>query len=161
RRSRRAQGDRLRDAIRRGLGALRRVRSVRHRPRAGAGRRAGTRRSVGLTTPSESPETARAQLRDATARLAEGMEARLPRWVRDQVGRVLDAWGRADAEPRARAEAEAEAAGDEAAARVAAELRALDTLDPALHAVTPLEIVRTAVREPTEVLTGAGVPEVE
>ena len=40
-------------------------------------------------------------------------------------------------------------------------LRALFALDPRDQHSTPLEIVRTAVQEPTEVLRAAGVAEVE
>ena len=51
-------------------------------------------------------------------------------------------------------------AGRAAAARVTGELRALFALDAAEQRMTPLEVVRTAVREPSEVLERAGVPPV-
>jgi hypothetical protein len=51
-------------------------------------------------------------------------------------------------------------AGRTAASRVADDLRALFALDAADQSATPLEIVRTAVREPTDVLRAAGVPAV-
>ena len=44
--------------------------------------------------------------------------------------------------------------------RVGTELDALFAVDPVAQRTTPLEIVRTAYREPTTVLRGAGVPEV-
>jgi hypothetical protein len=49
------------------------------------------------------------------------------------------------------------AAAAAATARVTAELEALLALDPADQRATPLEIVRSGVREPTEVLRAAGV----
>ena len=51
-------------------------------------------------------------------------------------------------------------AGRAAAARVTGELRALFALDAAEQRMTPLEIVRTTVREPSEVLERAGLPPV-
>lgn len=59
------------------------------------------------------------------------------------------------------AETRAIVAGASAAVRVTDELRALFALDPADQRVTPLEIVRTAVREPTAVLVAVGVPPVD
>ena len=44
-----------------------------------------------------------------------------------------------------------------ATARVTVELEALLALDPADQRATPLEIVRSAVREPTEALRAAGI----
>jgi hypothetical protein len=55
---------------------------------------------------------------------------------------------------------QARAAGEAAAGRVAAELGELLALDPAEQRATPLEIIRTAVREPTAVLAAAGLPDV-
>jgi hypothetical protein len=55
---------------------------------------------------------------------------------------------------------EAREAGERAARRVAAELAELLALDPAEQRATPLEIIRTAVAEPTAVLTAAGMPDV-
>lgn len=51
-------------------------------------------------------------------------------------------------------------AGAEAARRVGVELTALFALPVAEQQATPLEIVRTAYREPTAVLHAAGVPSV-
>ncbi|HVW33614.1 MAG TPA: hypothetical protein VHL53_13830 [Acidimicrobiia bacterium] len=56
--------------------------------------------------------------------------------------------------------AEARAAGEAAAERVAADLAALLALDPAEQRATPLQIIRTAVAEPTAVLAAAGLPDV-
>ena len=44
--------------------------------------------------------------------------------------------------------------------RVEAELHALFALDPGAQRATPLEIVRSAYREPTVVLAAAGIPSV-
>ena len=56
--------------------------------------------------------------------------------------------------------AAAREAGERAARRVAAELRDLLALDPAEQRATPLEIIRSAVAEPTAVLAAAGMPDV-
>lgn len=101
------------------------------------------------------------RLRQAGDAIVAGVDAQLPAWVVAQVGRILDAWGRADDATRARSESDAVDAGSRAAARVTAELRALFALDPAEQRVTPLEIVRGAVREPTEILVAARVPPID
>jgi hypothetical protein len=74
---------------------------------------------------------------------------------------IADAWGRLDADERARLDAHALTAGDAAAARVAAALRDFFATPPDQQRTTPLEIVRTATREVTEVLAAAGIPAVE
>jgi len=74
---------------------------------------------------------------------------------------IADAWGRLDAESRARLDADAVVAGGTATARVEASLRAFFATPPADQRTTPLEIVRTATREVTEVLAAAGIPPVE
>jgi hypothetical protein len=93
--------------------------------------------------------------------IADGVARELAGWVERQVTLILDAWGRADNATRVRAEREAVVAGSAAATRVAAELHALFALDPAAQHATPLEIVRSAYREPTAVLAAAGIPPVE
>ena len=115
---------------------------------------------------------ARERLAAASDAIATGVEAALPGWVLAQIDRLLDAWSgaRADAGDIAAADG-APAKGEistlarEAAAacttRVVASLRALFALDPRDQHSTPLELVRTAVQEPTEVLRAAGVAEVE
>jgi hypothetical protein len=89
-----------------------------------------------------------------------GVETQLPAWTRAQVDRLLTAWGRAPADVRARAEAQSADAGDAAARRIVAQLRELFAVEPERQGATPLEIVRTAYREPTAVLAEAGVPQV-
>jgi hypothetical protein len=112
-----------------------------------------------VTDPSPDDEArALARLDEAGAAIIAGIEKNVPGWTRAQVGRLLDAWGRAAADSRAVAESGAEDAGAHAAGRVVGELRALFALDPEQQQATPLEIVRTVYREPTEVLAGVGVP---
>ena len=92
--------------------------------------------------------------------IVTGVEREAPRWVIASVERLLDAWGRADAPTRARALAAAGPAGSAAAERVGDSLAALLATDPSEQRSTPLEIVRTLYREPTEILIAAGVPPV-
>lgn len=110
--------------------------------------------------PGDAIARAEAMLADAAHAIVEGVERCVPQWVPAQVTRILDAWGRTDPAARADAEAAAAATGPKVAARVAAELRDLFAQDPAEQVRTPLQIVRTAVREPTAILAAAGVPAV-
>jgi hypothetical protein len=105
-------------------------------------------------------ETALERLRTMGETIVAGVERCIPTWVVAQVRRVVDAWDRLDPAERARAENEARQAGTAASARVTAELSALLALDPAEQRATPLEIVRTATREPTAVLERLGIPPV-
>ncbi len=102
----------------------------------------------------------RRRLDETGAAIVTGVERCLPDWCVRQVNRILDAWGRLDPDARQRAEENARSAGGAATTRVVADLRALLAADPAVQSTTPLEIVRTAYREPTAVLAGAGVPPV-
>jgi hypothetical protein len=111
---------------------------------------------------SDDPESAALdRLRRAGDAIVIGVGAQLPSWVVGQVRRVLDAWGRVEDATRARAEADAVEAGARAAARVTAELRDLFARDPTDQRVTPLEIVRGAIREPTAILVAVGVPPID
>ncbi len=101
-----------------------------------------------------------ALLTEGAARLLDGVARLGATWVVRAVAGLLDAWGGLDAPARVEALAAATAAGEQAAARVAGELRALFALDPAAQRATPLEIIRTLRREATAVLRAAGVPEV-
>jgi hypothetical protein len=87
-----------------------------------------------------------------------GVERCLPAWAVTRVEVVLDAWGRLDPDARSDAVEAARRAGEAAAQRVAAELRALFAEPPARQRATPLQIVRGAYREPTSVLAAAGIP---
>ena len=114
-----------------------------------------------MTQPTSEDEVrALERLAETAVAIVAAVEAEVPRWARRQVDRLLDAWGRATPEARARAEADAIDAGDAAARRLVAELRMLFDNDPERQRVTPLEIVRSAYREPTRVLAAAGVPAV-
>jgi hypothetical protein len=99
-----------------------------------------------------------ARLDETGAAIVAGVEKQVPGWARAEVVRLLDAWGRAPADTRVLAESRADDAGADAARRIVAELRALFAVDPERQQATPLQIVRTAYREPTEVLAAAGVP---
>jgi len=99
-----------------------------------------------------------ARLDETGAAIVAGVERQVPGWARAQVERLLDAWGRASADARIRAEEQSADAGAAAARRIVAELRALFAVDPAQQQATPLEVVRTAYREPTAVLAAAEVP---
>src|SRR5437899_8518135 len=99
-------------------------------------------------------------LAEAGDAIVAGVERELPAWVRGQVERILDAWGRIGGSERREAERAAAVAGDAAAHRVVAALRALFATDVSEQRATPLEIVRTAYREPMAVLAAAGVPPV-
>jgi len=101
------------------------------------------------------------RLADASDSIVAGVERELPGWARREVARILDAWGRLDVVARADAERATNDAADEAVARVAERLRELFAADAAAQTATPLEIVRTAYREPTAILEAAGVPPVE
>jgi hypothetical protein len=106
------------------------------------------------------PADGEALMAEGAARLVDGVARLGGAWVVAAVTRLVDAWGRLDPPARADTIERASDAGARAAVRVEAELRELFALDPAAQRATPLEIVRTLRREATEVLRGAGVPEV-
>jgi hypothetical protein len=116
-----------------------------------------------VTASAPTPEEeARAleRLEETAAAVVAGVEEWVPRWVATQVTRLLDAWGRAGPDTRVEAEARATEAGETAARRITSALRELFATAPERQRATPLEIVRSAYREPTEVLATAGVPPV-
>jgi hypothetical protein len=89
--------------------------------------------------------------------LADGVEAAVPAWVERCVERILLAYrGRIEPDERAAAVRAGEGAREELAPRVRQALLA----DVDAPAASPLSVVRGAVRFPTEVLRGAGVPPV-
>jgi hypothetical protein len=93
----------------------------------------------------------------ATA-LADAIEAALPGWVERSVARTVEGFfGHVDAEVTAAAVEAGRRARDDVAPRV----RALLQADIDEQRTTPLSLLRGAVRYPTEVLLGAGVPPVE
>ena len=88
--------------------------------------------------------------------MIEGVRSHLAAYLVSEAARVADAWG-LTATARARVDDELPGAAATATERVTAELTELLALDPADQRATPLEIVRSAVREPSEVLRAAGV----
>jgi hypothetical protein len=97
-------------------------------------------------------------LERAGTAIVAGVERCGPAWVVASVTRVVDAWGRLDAEQRAATIAAALDASGPATADVVERLRALFARDPAEQRTTPLQIVRGMVAAPTAVLRDAGVP---
>jgi hypothetical protein len=86
--------------------------------------------------------------------LADAVVGALPGWVERSVARRLP-----DAEPEV--VDQAREAGRRAAAEVGAEVRALLEADIDEQRTTPLSLLRSAVRYPTDVLQAAGVPPVD
>lgn len=76
-------------------------------------------------------------------------------------GAVLAAWRATGAHVVADVDDALGQAAVAASTRTVAALRALLATDPVELRATPLEILRTCVREPTAVLSDAGVPHVE
>jgi len=103
---------------------------------------------------------AAAQLGETGAAIVAGVERCLPRWAELQVQRIVDAWGQLDPDERARVRADGHAAGLSAAARISGELRAFFAAPVEEQRTTPLQIVRSAYREPTSVLAAVQVPPV-
>jgi predicted deacetylase len=86
----------------------------------------------------------------------DGVRRHLPGYLVASAGRVADAWG-VSGSARTTLDGDLERAAATATDRVTAELGTLFALDPAAQHATPLELVRGAVREPTEALRAAGV----
>lgn len=105
-------------------------------------------------------EAALDRLNAVSDEIVERVVTALPAWVVAEVGRIADAWAAAS-----RAAVEWESAAQDAAAaatsRVGAELRALFASEPEAMSRTPLEVVRTAVAEPTAVLAALAIPPVD
>jgi hypothetical protein len=99
-----------------------------------------------------------AQVDDYAKALADGIDASLPTWVVGAVMTVMTAWAGSVAP-------EVELAAEEAAQRARTEIggaiRRLLEADIDEQRTTPLALLRTAVRYPTEVLEAAGVPGLE
>ncbi len=73
---------------------------------------------------------------------------------------MLTAWGGVSSETHAAALARADRAGVDAARRIGRELERFFAAEPGSQRLTPLQIVRDAVAEPTEILADLGVPAV-
>jgi hypothetical protein len=110
--------------------------------------------------PGERAGAAEERLREASAALVDGVGRALPEWAARSADGLLAAWGGLAGERRRAVVAKARAAGEAAARRVAADLAALLAVDAAEQRATPLEVIRTAVMEPTAVLAAAGLPDV-
>jgi hypothetical protein len=121
---------------------------------------AGADRPPAPQIPTLDEPTARQRLDEAAAALVAGLEAALPEWAARSADDLLTAWGGLEPARRGQVVADARRAGEEAARRVAAELDELLALDPAEQRATPLEVIRSAVAEPTAVLAAAGMPDV-
>lgn len=98
--------------------------------------------------------------------IRRGVGEALPEWAVAQTARILDAWTRqadeaVSTDDRRAILERARAAGEDAASRIGAELDELLSTDPDEQRVTPMQVVRTAVREVTAVLRDAGIPPVE
>ncbi len=113
-----------------------------------------------MTADPEGPDELRAAMRAAARELVRGAERLIPAWAVGRVEHILVAWDRLDAGEVRLARERAVTAGAEAARRVADELRALFDHDVVEQAATPLQIVRSAIREPTAVLVSFGIPPV-
>jgi len=92
--------------------------------------------------------------------MIEGLAAVLPDWAQGRAAVLLEAWGSHTEHERRVIEDRARRAGADAAERVSRVLTEFFALDPDEHTLTPLQIIRTAHREVTDVLRSAGVPPV-
>ena len=113
-----------------------------------------------MSDPGPTPDPA-GRLGEAGDAILAGVEAALPGWVEERVAYIANAWGRLDDTTRATLDARATAAGLAAATRVAGELRTFFATPVMEQRTTPLEIVRSAARDVTEVLAEVGIPPVE
>jgi hypothetical protein len=99
-----------------------------------------------------------ADMDDYAEALADGIDATLPTWVVRSVLTLVTAWsGTVPAEVALAAEQ----AGQRAREEIGGAVRELLVADIDEQRTTPLALLRTAVRYPTEVLEAAGVPGVE
>jgi hypothetical protein len=113
-----------------------------------------------VTSSKADGDAAARRLREAGDAIVAGVERELPGWVLAQVARIADAWNGLDDEARARVDAAAADAASTTTARVVGELVELLAADVAVQRATPLQVVRSAYREPTRVLAAAGIPPV-
>jgi hypothetical protein len=97
-------------------------------------------------------------LDEAARSLADAIDAALPGWVARSVERIMCAWSGA---VPADVSAAASAAGERARVEIGGQIRRLLAADIDQQRSTPLALMRSAVRYPTEVLEAAGVPPVQ
>ncbi len=100
----------------------------------------------------------RTETHEQAQALVAAVEEALPRWVEGSVERLVSAY-RGAVDPAVAAEARL--AGARAATEVGARVRQLVEADIDEQRANPLSLLRDAVRYPTQVLEGAGVPPVE
>jgi hypothetical protein len=100
------------------------------------------------------------RLREVSDEILLGVERELPGWVRAQVERIASAWGRLGAAEHGRLSTGADDIARVTTARVVDELRELLAADAAAQRSTPLQVVRSAYREPTDLLRSFGIPPV-
>lgn len=98
------------------------------------------------------------RLRTAQDRIIAGMETHLPAWIATEVTRILDAWGRLDPVDYQSAISAAQGLGGIVTVRVVGELATLFARDVGDQRATPVQIVRSAYREPTAMLAELGIP---
>ena len=98
------------------------------------------------------------RLRLAGEAIIDGVSREVPGWVVRSVDRIIDAWGRLTEAEFETARTGAQHMGPLVAARIAGELSVLFGADPADQRSTPLNIVRSAYREPTVLLEQFGIP---
>lgn len=109
----------------------------------------------------ESMSDDEARLAQLAAELADGIDAALGPWVERSVHRVLEAWSNqvgGSLDPGVLASAVE--AGRQAREEIGPRVRALLLADIDRQRTSPLAIIRTAVRYPTDVLRAAGIPPV-
>ena len=111
------------------------------------------------TDPPSRPDLAadEARLAAYATDLADAVDAALPGWV---LRCVTERYRAAGPAPTPTIDRAARDAGTACRDDVGARVRALLEADPDDQRSTPLALLRTAVRYPTEVLAGAGVPAV-
>jgi len=114
-----------------------------------------------VTSSKDDEAIAAQRLSEASDAIVAGVARELPAWAQRSVTRIADAWGRLGDDERAALNRAAADAGAAATERITAELRALFAIDAGAQRATPLEIVRTAYREPTAALAAVGIPPVE
>jgi hypothetical protein len=110
------------------------------------------------TDPEAAEQRGLALMATSGPAIVDGVEQLAEPYIRRRSNEVFDAWGRTPEPERQEALAQLGAAAQRASERVLDELRALLASDAAQQRRTPLELVRTLRREPSEVLAAFGVP---
>ena len=116
-------------------------------------RRSDTAEPAGCVDPAE-PARRIDTVDDAAELLADGVLAALPGWVERCVAEACERAGVA----AAGLGEQARAAGEHCAAEIGPPLRELLATDVDEQQTTPLSVLRSAVRFPTQVLADGGVP---